>query len=65
MRGLGFSERSARPRIPMSTLERDRPLLRPIVFVRGQQQKTLFEEVEEILQAPGEEGVLLCLRTLI
>ena len=43
----------------MSTLERDRPLLRPIVFVRGQQQKTLFEEVEEILHAPGEEGVLL------
>jgi hypothetical protein len=57
LRGLGFSGGSRGPRIPLSTLEKERPLLRPVVFVRGEQQKTLFQEVEEILHAPGEPGM--------
>ncbi|KAF8530398.1 hypothetical protein BU17DRAFT_79155 [Hysterangium stoloniferum] len=51
-RGLGYSKG---PRIPLAILERDRPLLQPIVFVPGEHQKTLFQEVEDILHVPGEE----------
>ena len=55
----GISGGFTGPQIPLSTLYEGRPLLRPVVFVRGEHQKTLFEEVEDILHAPGEEGVLL------
>ena len=53
-----FSGGVTGPQIPLSTPSKDRPLLRPVMFVRGEHQKTLFEEVEDILHAPGEEGVL-------
>jgi len=59
LRGIGFPKGTPGPRIPLFVLERDRPLLQPVIFVRGVHQKTLFEEVEEILHVPGEGGMLL------
>ncbi|GJJ06535.1 hypothetical protein Clacol_000727 [Clathrus columnatus] len=43
------------PRISLAILERDRPLLKPVVFVKGEHQTLLFKEQEEILHVPGEE----------
>lgn len=60
-RGIGFPANFNGPRTPISTLERDRPLLRPVVFVRGEKQQTLFKEAEDILHVPEEEGVLYIL----
>jgi hypothetical protein len=42
----------ARQNAPLSTLlYESRPLLKPIVFVRSTHTRTLFTEVEEILQS--------------
>lgn len=55
-RGRGRSGSKLRPGVPLSELlYRDRPYLRPVVFVRSVHTRTLFQEEEEILQPVVEE----------
>lgn len=60
-RGRGNSNRGSNPRlgpgVSLSTLlDRDRPLLRPVIFVRSQQTATLFEEAEDIFEPVVESS---------
>ncbi|KAL6301264.1 hypothetical protein BKA93DRAFT_471941 [Sparassis latifolia] len=53
--GRGFSASRQRAGVPLSKLlQEDRPLLRPIVFVRSVHTATLFQEEEDILQGVVE-----------
>lgn len=55
-RGRGLGGSKLRPDAPLSSLlYQERPLLRPVIFVRSVYTRTLFEEEEEILQAVVEQ----------
>lgn len=50
-RGRGFYRQKLPPGAPLSNLlYEDRPLLRPVTFVRSQYTATLFEEAEDIFE---------------
>lgn len=55
-RGIGASAATYTTNVPLSQLL-DRPLLRPVVFVRAQLQPVLFQRTEELLEGiHAEEG---------
>lgn len=60
-RGRGSKSKSG-PNAPLSKLlYEDRPMLKPIVFVRSVHTATLFKEEEDILKAAVEKPGILCL----
>ena len=62
-RGQARGGSKLRSDAPLSgLLYRDRPFLRPVVFVRSVYTKTLFQEEEEILQ-PVVEDVGMCIQS--